>query len=682
MKLPFSVLKDLVPGWSQSPEALADLLTFSGTEVEGIRDEAGDRVLECAVTSNRPDCLGWLGLARDVAAAADLELRAPACEAPAAGGPTRDAAWIRVEDPRFCPRYVGLVVEGVRVGPSPKWLVAALERMGARPVNNVVDVTNYVLFERGQPLHAFDLDRLRGGGIVVRRGRTGETLKALNGREYPTDGTVGVICDAEGPAAIAGVMGGAATEVGERTVRILVESAFFDPASVRRTSRRLQLRSDASHRFERGVDLHGVLDAGLRAARLILETAGGVLRAEPLDVAGGADHRPPTIAFRPRRVLEVCGVEVAPADMKRLFAALGARVDDHDHAHEAWKVTPPAWRRDLAREIDLVEEIVRLVGLHRVPMGAGLRVVPVRPHPARRLAETVRDRCVQLGLAECVTPTFVSEGADADVAFAAHGATLTARNPVRSGEGALRRSLLPSLLQVRTHNQDQGADRLKLFEVADAFFEPSGEGVVEQVPLLGALIDSVRGEKTVDGDVRDGRGLVEALAELLGLRPTFAPSSSPFLRADRQLEAFVGGRRLGVLGVVSRKLCESARLRAAPVYVELDLRAAAEAWTPTKTFVGLPRFPAVVRDLAFVLDEGRAYADLEAALRAAAPAELETVSFFDEFRGRQIGPGKKSLALTVTFRSDEGTLEGAQVDAWIADLVRAADERLGAKLRG
>lgn len=679
MKLPFTKLKELVPGWNKEVAELSDLLTFSGTEVDGVEDRAGDRVLECAVTSNRVDCFGWLGLARDVAAVAGLKLVPPDCSVVAAGGPVGEAVRIDVEDPTFCPRYVGLVLENVKVGPSPAWLAALVERMGLRPVNNIVDVTNVVMFELNQPLHAFDLDRVRGGRIVVRRGKAGETMKALNGRDYALDASMGLICDGEGPVAIAGVMGGTDSEVSTATRRVLIESAYFDPASVRKTSRRLQLRSDASYRFERGIDPHGALRAAERAARLMLETAGGVLRKGALDVRADLPT-PAAISFRIARFAQVCGVAVEAAECQRIFAALGcAAVPAGDGV---LSVTPPTFRRDLSREIDLVEEVVRCIGLHRVPMGRGLHVRAVTPHPERRLLDAVRDRCVQLGLLECVTPTFVDEGADAAVAFASDLPGFKARNPIRSGEGAIRRSLLPSLLQVRTLNQDQGNDRLRLFEIANAAFDAAtGDAAVTQAALLGALIDSVQGDKVVDGDVRDGRGFIEELCEIMGVVPTFRPSSSPFLKPDRQLEVLLDGRRLGVVGVTSDRAVQAARLRAAPVYVELDLRVFVGAWKPVRTFTGLPKFPATVRDLAFVLDEARTFAELEAALRTAAPKELETIAFFDEFRGGKLGAGRKSLALTVVFRAEDGTLDGAVVDGFVAKLVQAAAAGLGAELR-
>lgn len=676
MKLPLSRLKELVPGYDPKIDELRDVLTFSGTEVDAVEEKDGDVVLDCAVTSNRVDCFGWIGLARDVAAATGRVLAPPPTDVATSAPATSARVRIDVEDPAFCPRYVGVVVEGVTVGPSPAWLKAALEAVGVRPVNNVVDVTNYVLFERNQPLHAFDLDRVRGGRIVVRRGRPGERLKAINGREYAVDATTGLICDGEGPVAIAGVMGGLDSEVGSGTKRVLIESACFDAPSVRRTARRLELRSDASHRFERGVDAHGALAAALRAARLIVDVAGGTVRAEPLDVRA-ALPTPAPIRLRAAQVARVAGVAVPAARSAEILRALGCVATV---AGDEIATTPPTWRRDLSREIDLVEEIVRIEGLHKIPMGAGLRVAAVRPHPGRRLADAVRDACVRLGHLECVTPTFVAEGAPAAVAFAAEGGGLVARRPIRAGEGAVRRSLLPSLLEVRARNQDQGLDRLRLFEVANAAFDVPG-AIPLQLPLLGALIDGVRGDKTVEGDVRDGRGFVEALGDLLGVAFTFAPYASPHLASDRALAVLLDGKKVGVAGVVAPALVEREKLRAAPVYVELDLAPLASAWRPVKTFAGLPKFPAVTRDLAFVLDESRTYAELESALRAAAPRELESISFFDEFRGASLGPAKKSLALTLTFRSDEGTLEGSRVDGWIAAAVASAGSSLGASLR-
>jgi phenylalanyl-tRNA synthetase beta chain len=518
-----------------------------------------------------------------------------------------------------------------------------------RPINNVVDVTNLVLFELNQPLHAFDLDRLRGPAIVVRRAEPGEKIVALNEREYALEPWMGVIADAQRPVAIAGVMGGLDTAVTASTRRIVIESAWFDPPSIRRTSRALGLFSDSSHRFERGIDAAGAHVAACRAARLLLEAAGGELRAEPIDLnVNAADPGPPRIALRLRRVREVCGVSVPAKRASEILVSLGCEVVEAPES--VLEVRPPTFRADLTREIDLVEEVIRVVGLDKVPDGTGLLVRPVARDPKVRLVESLRDRLAGIGFLECITPTFIAEGAPEAVAFLDDGSALRARNPVRAGEGVIRRSLLPSLLQVRQHNQDQGNDDLRLFEIAALAFDHDAD-LPKQIQAAGLLA---------------GFELVPASF------PSFGPE---------QLLVRCGGRSAGAFGVVSQALVDLYRLKSPPSYCELDLEVLRAVWKPVKAFAGLPRFPAVRRDLAFVLDARRAYAELEAALRAAAPPELESVAFFDEYRGPQVGAGKKSVALSVAFRAPDRTLNSPEVDAFVERLVRSAAEQCGAALR-
>ncbi len=674
MKAPVGWIRELVPECKASPDKLAKILTFSGTEVEGIEKVGKDRVLACAVTSNRVDCLGLSGIARDVAAVVKKPFVAPDCTvAFAEGRKTRDVARVSVEAPDFCPRYCAFVIEGLKVVTSPDWLRGRLESMGVRPINNVVDVTNYVMFELNQPLHAFDLDRLSGNAIVVRRARAGEKIAALNERTYDLDPTMGVIADAVRPVAIAGVMGGLETAVTGSTTRILIESAYFEPLSVRRTGRKLALASDSSHRFERGIDAAGAWNAGCRAARLILDCAGGTLRSDPIDLDVTSKGREP-IRFRTKRVREVTGANVSARRSEEVLRALGC--ETVPGADGTLLVTPPTFRADLAREIDLVEEVIRVVGLDRVPDGSGLRVRSVAANPGRRFAEMLKDRLVALGFLECVTPIFLPEGAPAEVAFLDQGGALAVRNPVRAGEGVIRRSLLPSLLEVRKHNQDQGNDQLRLFEVSGLAFDRPG-ALPHQILAAGLL---------VDGDFLDLKGVLESLGPrfLAGADapPSFAPADSPHLVPGRQLAVLRGDARVGILGIVGPKLVDRYGLKAPPVWAELDLSALLSSWQPVRQFKGLPKFPAVRRDLAFVLDADRAYADLEAAIRASGVAGIESVEFFDEYRGAQIGPGKKSLALTVAFRSADRTLTTAEVDGFVERIVAAARERCGAALRG
>ncbi len=671
MKAPLSWLRELVPDLKSSAKKVSDLFTFSGTEVEGIEKVGDDQVLQCAVTSNRVDCLGIIGLARDLAAVSKKPLKLPSFDATATGVSTRDRLQLHVEASDFCPRYVALVIEGLKVGPSPEWLVRRLESMGQKPINSIVDVTNYVLLECNQPLHAFDLDRLHGGRIVVRRARAGEKITALNGKVYDLDASMGAICDADRPVAIAGVMGGMETSVTESTRRIVIESAWFDPASIRKTSRKLALQSDSSFRFERGIDPDGMARNAMRAARLILEIAGGSLCREAIDF-NEVRRTPQPITLRRQRIRSVTGVNVPSKRVEEILRALECTATPAA-SKDVWTVVPPSFRADLVREIDLVEEVIRIVGLEKVKESSGLRVMTVRPHPEKSLAESLRDRFVGYGFLETVTPTFVCEGAEAGVSFLTTGDVLRARNPVRAGEGVIRRSLLPSLLRVRQHNQDQGNDGLRFFEIHAAASDVRGQPLPERVPLLGFL---------VDGDFRDGRGVVESTLEFLGLSVTIAPSRSPHLEETHQVEFHVDGERLGILGVVARSLVDEFKLKRPPVYGEIDLRKVLPRWAKVRTFQGLPRFPAVVRDFAFIVDEARTFAEIEETVRATGIAELESLSFFDEYRGQQIGAGKKSLALSVVFRSATGTLTTAEVDAMHAKIVSAAASRVGARLRG
>lgn len=668
MKAPVDWLREFLPDVKSSAKSLSDLLTFSGTEVEAIEKTDAGPVLVCAVTSNRPDCLGVMGLARDLSAVTRKTFVAPPTDVAVSAPATCERATVRVDDAVFCPRYVGVVVEGVRVGPSPENVRRRLESMGARSVNNIVDVTNLVLFERSQPLHAFDLDKLVGGGVVVRRAAPGETMHALDGRTYTLAPSMGVIADASGPVAIAGVMGGERTAVDASTTRILIESACFDAPSVRRTSRSLALKSDSSHRFERGVDREGALAGALRAARLIVELAGGTVRMEPIDVRV-APIAPPVLRLSRCRVQAVTGASISASRLERVLVDLGCRVVRFDA--DAFDVTPPSWRADLSREIDLVEEIIRIVGLEKIPEGGGLRVVPVRLHPERTLIDAVKSRLALLGLDECVTPTFVREGRDAALAFLGTGAGLSVRNPVRAGEGAVRRSLLPSLLAVAGLNRDQGNTGLRLFECGNLAFDGGGS-VPDRVPAAAALLEA---------GFRETKGVLEALAAGLGVSISFGASEHAGLDAYVRQSVMLDGAVVGVIGRVAKELADERNLDPTPHFFEIDLRPFVAAWRPVKTFVGLPKFPATVRDLAFVLDEGVPYAGLVATLRAAAGPDLEDVRFFDEFRGPQVGAGRKSLAVSVVFRASTGTLAGEDVDARCRAIVDAVAAAHGGRLR-
>ena len=667
MRASYQWIRDYLENYDESPEEMAEALTFSGNEVEDVEAVGEDHVLDVGVTSNRVDCLCHLGLARELSALRGVPLLPPQSDPQARGGATSEQVSVEVIDSERCPRYTAQVIEGVTVGPSPAWLVERLETLGLRSVNNVVDITNFVLLETNQPLHAFDLDRLASASLIVRRAAAEEEFTAINGRSYTLHPDDLVIADGERVVALAGVMGGLDTEVSEATTRVLLESASFDSVSVRRSSRRHGLSTDSSFRFERRVDRAGAFWASRRAAALILELCGGRLCQDPVDLGGDPAPRE-SITLRLPRLEAVCGISIPKARVCSLLEGLECQLVDEG---EALQVTPPSFRLDLSREIDLIEEVIRLHGLDAVPLESRMTVLIPRQSPLRVAKERIRDAMVALRFCETVTPNFIPDGIASDVAILADGASLRVRNPVRSGEGHLRRSLIPSLLQVRKHNQDHGNEGCRFFEISNLHFATTAGEVPLHVLALGALMD---------GDLRDIRAVAEEIAELLGVGLSCNPGPSSAGAEGGHL--ILGERRVGFLGYPSAELITSYHLKSRPAVLELDLEALASAGEGHRTHRELPRFPSSDRDLAVVVPEALPFRELEDSLRALDLAQLESLSFVDEYRGRQIGAGRKSLAVRLVFRASDRTLTSEEVDAATQRAITELKARFGAELRG
>ena len=677
----------------------------------------GDAVLDVAITPNRPDATSHIGVARDVAALLDLPLLLPEVEEPTTEG--EGPVPIEIEDPEGCPRYVGLVVRGVRVGPSPDWLADRLRAIGLRPINNVVDVTNYVLHEVGQPLHAFDLARLKGPAIVVRRARPGETLTTLDDQERTLpEGTL-LICDAERPVAVAGVMGGANSEVSEATTDVLLESAYFDPVSIRKAAKALGLQTDASYRFERGVDPTGQLRAATRAAALLAEIAGGTIEPPAAD-AHPRPYAPRTVTLRPARVAHLLGAEVPEADLRRLLTAIGFEVDGAEAKMEAFaeevmrseslaaavaeaedaglSVTVPPFRPDVAREVDVIEEVARLWGYDRIPDPATVPIslVPATDTPEAATLERVRTRLVGLGFRELYTNSLVPKETAEQFATAeltgAAVAPVETLNPISQDMAALRPSLLPGLLTAVAYNQARGAEALRVFELGHVYArgadpEAPVEGYHEHTSLIVAL--SGPAERTgwnAEGRAADVYDLKGALTHVLGalalpeLQET--PSTEPGALTAYRLVLDAGGRHLGVLGRVSDALAARYDLQAPLFFAELNadrLAALARRETPVR-YEAISRFPAVERDLAVVVDEGQPIGPLLHTIRAAAGGLLQSVRLFDLYRGDRIEAGQKSAAFALRFAADR-TLRDKEVDGRIRKVVAALERGHGARLR-
>ena len=668
MRVSYKWLKRLLPEMDVSVEEAARTLTFLGLEVERVESVGDDHVFELEITSNRPDCLSVEGVARELSAALRLPLALPEAEPVVSGPETSALTSVEIDAEDLCRRYIAHVIRDVEVAPSPDWLREALEAIGVRSVNNVVDATNYVTMETGQPLHAFDYDRLLERRIVVRRARAGEEIRAIDGRVYPLDGDTLVIADAKFPVAIAGVMGGLDTEVTGATRNVLLEIAWFEPLSIRRTSRRLALVSAAGYRFERGVDPTLAARAGRRCARLIQDTAGGVAAPSPVDVnlLKVGKRR---VAMRFSRVPMVMGFSVEPDEAVAALSRLGFETVSRDA--ESVEVDVPPRRGDVEREIDLIEEVGRLAGLENVP-DAVLAARAVRRPRRNELAAALRDFVAAAGLFEAMTDVFVSvEGPLHTFSIEGSASPVVVRNPLRAGTPGLRRSLLPGLLAAVRHNQHRAGVTPELFELGRVFW--AAEAPLPREPQLLGLV-------TGAGYARL-RGVVDAALESLGLAARYEPADVEVFEKGFSARLHHDGRAVGVAGLLSRTVCEAAGVRGDLWAAELDGEWLLEKGTIARRFRPIPRHPEVERDIAVVLDADVLWRDVAAAVSDLEIPALRRFVPFDTYTGEQIPKGKKSIAIRLRFGLDERTLQSDEVDEAVDRIVGRLAERFGAVLR-
>ncbi|GAB4264232.1 phenylalanine--tRNA ligase subunit beta [Deferrisoma sp.] len=649
-----------------------------------------ETVIEVEITPNRPDCLSVVGVAREVAALTGGELRIPEPEVPEEGPAVEELTSVEIRDPDLCHRYAARVIRGVRVGPSPLWLRRRLEACGVRSINNVVDVTNYVLLELGHPLHAFDRNRLVEGRIVVQRARDGERFTTLDGQERELDADTLVICDAERPVALAGVMGGENSEVEPDTTEILLESAWFLPSNIRRTSRRLGLRTEASYRFERGTDIEGLLRALDRATELIVQLAGGTVARGVYD-AYPTRHEPARVRLRYDRVRGLLGTEIRAEEVRTILASLGMAEEGADA--ESVTVRVPTHRVDLEREVDLIEEVARIHGYERIP--TTLPRVPMRPDPAparRRAANRARDLLAGQGYYEAVCLSF-GDPADDDRLGLPEGDALrhhvVLANPLGRDSSVLRTTLVPGLLRSLARNQRRQARSARLFEVGRTFHPREGEALPDETPRVAAVAAGARdplawwsGDEAVD--FFDAKGALETLLLGFGLGSLrFVPTADlPWLHPGRAARVEAEGRALGWVGEFHPGRLGDWDLEGPVAGFEVDLDAVLDLSREPGAFPGLPRYPAVQRDLAVLVDPARARAqDVVDAVWAAGSALVREVEIFDVYRGERIPEGLVSLALRVTYRADDHTLTDEEVRAEEARVLESLAARTGARLR-
>jgi phenylalanyl-tRNA synthetase beta chain len=699
MNISYNWLRELID-LELSPEETALQLTRVGLAVEGIHPYGDDFVLDIDLTSNRPDCLSHLGVARELSVITGSPVitdrrgpdRLPDAPFPAILAPDL----VKIEDPDLCHRFTARVIRNVKIGPSPQWLVDRLEAMGERSINNVADITNYVMLELGQPMHAFDLDKLMEKRIVVRRARAGEKITTLDEVERELDETMLMICDAERPVAVGGVMGGLASSITEETTNVLLEVAYFDRASIRQTSRKLALSTEASYRFERGVDIENLKLASDRATEWISKIAGG--EANEFADVYPTRHASKEVDSRDISwaVKRLTGLDVDTEDCDRILAALGIAKKDDTESSDIIQTTyvAPTWRHDIAIEEDLVEEVARHAGFENVrdelppAYGAGeYQATEVRKKLIRR---TLAD----MGFDEAIGYSFIDarhDGVIADVPELVNADLtepfVTLQDSVIEGAVRMRTTLLPGLLDAVRLNFNHQRKDLKLFELGRVFAS-NGDGDLPKerelfsVVVTGGQVSEGRSMAIRELDFFDAKGAVEAALDVAGApEARFEAEDVKHLRRGQAASITVGEQKVGFLGRLGEDIATSYKFKQ-PVYVaEIDLQAVLEQAPEPARYAPLPKYPSVVRDVSFVVDRGTTFDSIKTTAEANAPEFLRSVEFVDLFEGKGLGENERSLTVRFSYRSDDRTLVEEEVNEAHQAILAPLADKLGIRQR-
>jgi len=662
-----------------SVDELTHRLTMSGLNLEGVEEVEDDVAIDLEVTSNRPDCLGHIGVAREISVLFDTPLSVPEATIQTVIERASDATSVSIECEDLCPQYIARVIRGIKVGPSPGWLKKRLEAVGIATINNVVDISNYVLMETAQPLHTFDFNKLHGQQIVVRRAKKGEKLVAIDQREYALSPEMCVIADADRPVAIAGVMGGLDTEIGEQTTDVLIEVADFAPLSIRNTARALSLHSDSSYRFERQIDSHQTDWVSRRCCQLILDVAGGELLDGHVLAGNTPVEKSKPISLRFDQIPRLLGIDVPADEARGILESLGLESNGNGSADSSSgkrEFIPPSWRRDLVREIDLVEEVARIHGYDEIPDDIAVPLQLSSRSRTDRVSARVSEHLTASGFYEGVTLSFVSE--DVHTLFQPHAdrKPLFVEHSSRRRENLLRQSLIPSLLVSRRENERQGTFNAELFEIAKVYLEARpGEPESRVEPKRIGMVSGRRFGELL--------GVVDRLAKSVNRNTTVSvePSQISQFAAGRGASISLDGQPWGWLGELDRKVTDQLDLRDAVAVAELDFSLLEAAADLAPQFSPLPQYPAIQRDLNFVLEESVTWQQLEDVVRASAGTLLDGISFGGQYRGKQIASDKKSYVVTLSYRSAERTLTHADVESAQNAVLAACQDELGAALR-
>jgi len=693
MKFSLGWLRELAPVPAEiGVDEIARRLTAAGFHVEGVEEVAGDVALDVDVTTNRVDAMCHLGLARELGAIFGVALREPAATpAQVANAAAADLPRIDIAANTLCRRYVGLVVRGVTIAPSPEWLQQRLLAIGSRPINNVVDVTNYVLWERGQPLHAFDLATLPERHVIVREARDGESVRTLDGEERKLAAGMLVIADPRRPIALAGVMGGQETEVGDSTRDVLLESAWFDPKAVRRTAKALGMHTDASHRFERGVDPEGQLAAARRAAALLAEIAGGTVVEPAVEAVGEVLPPIPEIVLSHRRLERFAGGDIPPADVERLLAGVGFAPHAVGGGDE-WRVGVPPWRRfDVLEEADLFEEVLRLHGFDKIaPALPAIAGLDAPEPPGHKLRRTARAWLAASGFVDSISWAFHGEaedmrfdtfGASLDGGAGEAGPALALTNPLSERHGRMRRSLLPGLLESASFNRRRGAPAVRLFEVGHVFWRdaPSSSelGSPRETEHLALVVGGREGnpwQRPVELDLFDAKGAVEGLAAALGRELEARPAAVRGLVPGRAARVHLkdgDGAAVGILG----QLDES--VEGFPLFVAELATAPFVPLPPPVRVVQPSRQPAIAVDLTFTHALEVAWSAIAAAVESARPRELVAYELENRYQGQGVPPGAVNTTIHFVYNAADRSLTQEEVNSRQAAIAALLGERFG-----
>ncbi len=675
MRIHYDWLQDYCP-CSWEPEKAAEELTLAGLNVEEIEElEDGSPVFDVEVTANRSDCNSYIGVARELSVLSDTELKMPEPDnVPETVSELENVTVeVRDEDHSLCPRYTARIVRDVTVDESPDWLIARLEAMGIQPVNNIADISNYVLFETGQPLHAFDLETLQDDTVLVRRADDGEEITTIDGTTRTLREDMLVIADGRDPAAIAGVMGGERTEVTGSTRDVLIESALFDPVNIRRTSRALGLSTESSYRFERSPDPEQVLHASSRAAELMAEIAGGTPDTTVVD-RKSQKHREreqETVTLRVPRLQSVTGLDIDRNTAVNILSGLGFEANEKKEDRCLFQV--PSYRPDVSQEVDLIEEVIRIYGYNRVSDAPNVGQTLALPDRDTRVRRKIRQLLSGFGCNEVCSFPFIDSKEQCITSYWTDEEPVGILDAYGEVDRFLRRSLVPSFLNILNTNHGYGKENLSFFEIARSY-RWRKEGEVDEQKLVGLLRED--GFRRIKGDVE------QLVNRLLRADVRYEPADLSVLHPDESAEIWIGQIPAGYVGRIKRTLLEDRNIQGTPFVAELDYNVLKQRAVLRREFEEFSRYPPSEKDLAFIVGDGVSWSELKQTIQQAGPGELEEVNMFDVYRGDDMPENRRSIAIRLVFRSNEGTLEREQVTGWMKDIVEAVEDQLNAELRG